>query len=367
MRKIAFLIGGVEISGGINVIFQHAIYLAQQGYEISFISIKPVYPSDIHWHPLYNFIKEHDHCNITWYTFNDLDDVCFDVAIATWWRTFFNLWKVKATYYTYFVQSIESRFYPQNEVALRSVVESTYELDMGYITECNWISQYLLDNYNHKVPIARNGIDKQIFREVKAFRDRSENKLRVLVEGPVDVHFKNIPSTISVVGRSLADELWLLTPSDINHIQGVDKVYSKIPICYTPAVYSSCDVIVKLSYVEGMFGPPLEMFHCGGTCIVYNVTGYDEYIKHQENGIVVDTDAEDEVIQCINELKGNEELLQRLKNGALATAATWPDWPTSSQIFEKAIYKAVEETAVSHQLLRTFAKRIWHIYEYKHT
>jgi hypothetical protein len=41
----------------------------------------------------------------------------------------------------------------------------------------------------------------------------------------------------------------------------------------TPLVYRSCDILGKLSYVEGMFGPPLEMFHCGWTAIVYNVTG----------------------------------------------------------------------------------------------
>lgn len=39
-----------------------------------------------------------------------------------------------------------------------------------------------------------------------------------------------------------------------------------------------------------MFGPPLEMFHCGGTSIVYDVTGHDEYIVHDKNGLVAKTD-----------------------------------------------------------------------------
>ena len=368
MRKIAFLLGGVEISGGINVIFQHATHLAKKGYEITFITVKPVYSSDIYWHPIHNFIKDNDDCNIVWSTFNDLDGVTFDIAIATWWRTYFNLWKIKANYYFYFVQSIESRFYPAHEIALRSVVESTYELNLGYITECKWISSYLKKNYNHTVPIAPNGIDKSMFNQHSlAMAERDKNKLRVLVEGPLDVPFKNVPSTINLAKRSLADEAWLLTSSAVNQANGIDRVFSKIPLQYTPAIYKSCDIIIKLSYVEGMFGPPLEMFHCGGTCIVYDVTGHDEYVEHKKNGIVVKTDAEDEVVRYINELRENSHLLNKLKKGATDTANDWPDWQTSSEMFEKAIYESLENATVSHELLKRYTKRIWHIYEYRCT
>lgn len=70
-----------------------------------------------------------------------------------------------------------------------------------------------------------------------------------------------------------------------------------------PEIYRSCDVIVKLSYIEGMFGPPLEMFHCGGTAIVYDVTGHDEYIVHEKNALVVKTDDDKQVINYIKWIK----------------------------------------------------------------
>jgi len=366
MHKIAFLLGGVEISGGINVIFQHAMYLAQNGYNISFITIRPIYPSDIRWHPIHDYLKTNNNCNISWYTFNDLDNISFDIAIATWWRTFFNLWKVKADYYVYFVQSIESRFYSPNEIALRSVVESTYEMEIGFITECKWISEYLKDNYDHDVPLVPNGIDKSVFNQDSiAIEERNENILRVLIEGPLDVHFKNVPNTINIVKRSNADEAWLLTPSAVTQVQGIDRIFSKIALHHTSAVYKSCDLIIKLSYVEGMFGPPLEMFHCGGTCIVYDVTGHDEYVKHKKNGIVVRTNAEEEAVEYLNELKKSRQVLNKLKEGAIETARSWPDWQASSLMFEKAIHKAIEHVTVNHKLLKRYSKRIWHIYENK--
>ncbi len=365
-RKIAILLGGVDISGGINVIFQHAIHLAEKGWKISFITNNNVKAGDIKWHPIYEYIKANNKNNIRWYTFNELDHVKFDIAIATWWRTFFNLWKVNASYYLYFVQSIESRFYPLDEIALRSIVEATYELEIGYITECNWISRYLLDIYNHHVPVVLNGIDKSLFNETgDRIVERDEEKIRVLLEGPIDIPFKNVPNTINLVSHSSIDDVWLLTPSRVEEVKGVNRVFSKIPLQCTPTVYRSCDVLIKLSYVEGMFGPPLEMFHCGGTCIVYDVTGHDEYVKHSENGIVVKTNDEEKVISYLNELKTNRSLLNRLQQNALNTAKDWPDWKTSNDIFESAIEKALQHSKVSNELIKRYAKRIWHIYEYR--
>jgi len=96
------------------------------------------------------------------------------------------------------------------------------------------------------------------------------------------VFFKNVEKTIELCLQSDADEIWLLTSTEISEYPGVDKCFSRVAIEKTPEIYRSCDVLVKLSYVEGMFGPPLEMFHCGGTAIVYDVTGHDEYIKHKK-------------------------------------------------------------------------------------
>jgi hypothetical protein len=96
-------------------------------------------------------------------------------------------------------------------------------------------------------------------------------------------------------------------------------------------------VLVKLSYVEGMFGPPLEIFHCGGTCIVYDVTGHDEYIEHGRNSLIAKSGDEAQVMQYLKQLHQDETLLQNLKAGALQTATEWHDWQSSSMQFEKAL------------------------------
>ena len=49
----------------------------------------------------------------------------------------------------------------------------------------------------------------------------------------------------------------------------------------------SCDVLIKMSRVEGFFMPPCEMMACGGTVLTGKVTEYDEYVIDGYNGLVV--------------------------------------------------------------------------------
>ena len=324
--KIAFLLGSPDISGGTYVIFEHAIRAKKYGYDINIITNEKIDQSRLNWHPESKIL--------TWLTYDEINEEIFDVVIATWWQTIFSIHKVNAKCYMYFVQSIESKFYPNYEVALRRLVESTYSLELPVITEATWIKNYIDELYPSEVLLAHNGIRKDIYNlNIQPIQKKEQGKLRVLVEGPLGVSFKNVEKTIELCLKSEADEVWLLSSSDIKSYKGITRTFSRVPIQETAKIYASCDVLVKLSYVEGMFGPPLEMFHCGGTAIVYNVTGHDEYIVHGKNGIVIEKDDEKEVISSLNSLKNDSKFLNSLKKGAIVTASEWIDWQKSSDTF----------------------------------
>ncbi|MBE6155649.1 MAG: glycosyltransferase family 4 protein [Firmicutes bacterium] len=327
--KIVFLLGNPDIGGGTYVIYQHALKCLDENNEVTIVTDEVVTPKRIAWH------KGAE--RLTFKKYKDVENEEFDVAIATWWRTIYELPKIKAKSYIYFVQSIESKFYEEQE--LKWLVEATYTLPLSIITEATWIKKYLETNYALDVKLVRNGIRKDIYLKQGEVYPKPKENFRVLIEGPVDVPFKNVPSTVNLVKKSKADEIWLLTSSDIKEYPGVDKVFSRMPISECAKIYRSCDVIVKLSYVEGMFGPPLEMFHCGGTAITYDVTGHDEYLKSEYNSLIVATDDEDGVIKSINRLYDNRQLLEKLKANAQKTADKWPDWDDSSSEFYEAVKK----------------------------
>ncbi len=349
--KCIFTLGSPAIGGGTNVIFEHATRMAKEGEEVYIVTDRKVEPEEYAWHTSAHLLN--------WVTYDDIIDVEFDMAIATWWRTVYETYRIKAKHYVYFVQSIESKFYPENEQGLKMLAEMTYLLGMKVITEATWIKEYL-EKYDIDAYLVHNGIRKDIFTTKGETFEKCKG-LRVLVEGPVDVEFKNVPKTIKLVNESKADEVWLLTSSDIKEYPNVDKVFSRVPPKDCAKIYRSCDVIVKLSYIEGMFGPPLEMFHCGGTSIVYDVTGHDEYIVHEKNGLVVKTDDDDKVIEYINKLK-DEKYLKKLKKEAIETAKNWVSWEESSLNFYKTVKELNKKESVSQKALEQKSKFFFDVY-----
>lgn len=361
MKSMAILLWNPQISGGTNVVFEHALSLEKSGFDVTIVMEEALNTNDIAWFP--------NACNFNWKTYEQAVGHEFDIVMATWWRTALSLHRISARRYVYFVQSIESYFYPEIEVPLRQLVDSTYLFPVNYVTEATWIQDYLSRLYGHSPKLVKNGINKSYFSDTgKVIQVKSPDRLRVLVEGPLGVDFKNVERTIELCRQSECDEIWLLTLSDVDSYQGVDRVFSKVPIDKVSEIYRSCDVLVKLSKVEGMFGPPLEMFHCGGTSVTYDVTGYDEYIKNDVNGLVVNMDDEQGVIDAINRLKNDSKKLAELKAQAKLTADFWPDWRQSGEEFQKAMEFIFDEgMTTSKGLLNASSKFAWKHYEYAET
>lgn len=340
MNSIAFLLWSPDISGGTNVIFEHATRMRQQGHDITIICDDKPDSKRLAWFPGAE--------KLNWLNYNEAATSEFDIAIATWWRTVFSLHTIKAKKYAYFVQSIESRFYPEQDTALRTLVNATYSLPLNFITEATWIKNHLQKYYQQNALLVRNGINKSWFNEgVQPEAPRVPGKLRVLVEGPLNVSFKNTELAVALCRQSQADEVWLVTSTETGAYPGVDRLFSRVPVAKIGAIYASCDVLVKLSTVEGMFGPPLEIFHTGGTSVSYDVTGYDEYIEHGVNGLVSFSRNNQEIIDFINRLKNDAQELAALKRNALSTAGHWPDWEKSSEQFDAACQQIIHQGTVS--------------------
>jgi glycosyltransferase involved in cell wall biosynthesis len=283
----------------------------------------------------------------------------YDFVVLTYWATIFMAPYVQAKTYTYFVQSIESRFVQSDRLLARHCIESTYSLPFGYICEASWIENYLARVHQRAACLVRNGIDKDSFCiDGPALAPRLTTGRRILVEGSVDIWFKNVSQSIRCARQGGAAEVWLLTPTPVSSVDGVDRLFSAVAMSMVPEIYRACDLILKLSLVEGMFLPPLEMFHCGGTCVVFDVTGHEEYIAHGLNGLVARTGEYDEVIHYLRILTDNEDALQTLKNGAVETAKRWSTWEESSARFSVALDEAESVPTISQAQLKPFVEQL---------
>lgn len=344
-KRICFLVGSMAISGGTYVIVQHAAYLHDQGFEVTLAVQEPFTAHTLAWHDRTSRLR-----------FVPIDAAkgeTFDLVIATWWKTALELRHFTSPRYVYFVQSIESHFYPASEVPLKALVDATYRFPVAYVTEATWIRDHLKTNYGHDVALVRNGIRKDVYRTtgpVIAPRDRNRTP-RVLVEGHFGVSFKNTALGIRLAREAGAKDIWLLTGTPVKLVPGVSQVFSRVPMNITPEIYRSCDILVKLSTVEGMFGPPLEIFHCGGTAIVFDVTGHDEYIVDGRNACVVRRGDMDGVVTRLRLLLSDRTELERLQAGALQTAEAWVSWDESSSAFRDWIETSLAGPTIDRAVL----------------
>jgi O-antigen biosynthesis protein len=333
--RICFVLPSVSIGGGSYAILQHADYLSEQGNEVFIVTSSPVDADAMAWHPSLSLLG----C----LSVEDALHAAFDVAVATFWTTVEVALLLNAKHRVYFVQSIESLFYPRRRTELRSAVNATYALSLPVITVAGWMKDRLEREYDSRVWLARNGIDKSIFSTHGPLAaPRRTQGLRVLVEGPLGVEFKNVPQSVRAARLAQAADVWLLTSSPIDSYPGVDRVFSRVPMARTADIYRSCDVLLKLSLVEGFGLPPLEMFCCGGTAVVYMVGGIGEYVRPGTNALACDVHDLSAVDDALRRLQSDAHLLARLRTQATATGARWPDWTIASARFAECLGEIVE-------------------------
>ncbi|VVQ16118.1 glycosyltransferase [Pseudomonas fluorescens] len=354
--EVCFVVGSMAISGGTYVIIQHASYLRERGHSVTLAVQEPFTADTLAWHD--------EAPKLRCLPIDDAKKESFDLVIATWWKTVFELCNFDARRYGYFVQSIESRFYPESERPLRALVDSTYDFPIQYVTEATWIQQHLDQRFKQSAGLVRNGVRKDVYSPQGALIEERTVKQqpRVLVEGHFGVSFKNTALGIRLAREAGAKDIWLLTGSPVKWIPGVSRVFSRVPMVKTAEIYRSCDILIKLSTVEGMFGPPLELFHCGGTAIVFDVSGHDEYIVDGRNAIVAKTGNVDVVVQSLKRLLSDREELSRLQGEALRTAEAWPSWPDASALFEAWVEKCMDGPAVDKAQLLALTTKVFDDY-----
>jgi glycosyltransferase involved in cell wall biosynthesis len=329
--KVAFLVNDLQLSGGIGVVVRHARGLvADHGFDVSLVLVRD-------WDlPHWSGYDDLPHLHVI--SLEDARDQRFDVAVATWWETMFSLFKVPAKRYAYFVQSLEDRFYePDN--AERMGAALTLDLPVAFITEARWIQRTLAElRPDAPCHLVRNGVDKDVFATPDRLEPNVAEPLRILIEGDPTVWFKGVKEAAqAAMAVSQPRRVTVVTGRPEALEVGVDRVVTHVPHREMAALYADTDVVLKLSRVEGMFGPPLEGFHMGATCVTTEVTGHDEYIEHGHNALLVDWDDRTGTTRQLALLAKDRRLLHELRCNALATARGWPDWRQSTQFMALAL------------------------------
>jgi hypothetical protein len=269
----------------------------------------------------------------------------FDVAVATWWQTTMSLFDIEARRYAYFLQLLEDSHYPSHDPE-RLGFQLTLGLPVRYLTAARWIRDLTeVVQPGNRALYVRSGIDKDVFASPPAVEPALAGPLRIVIEGNVDLPRKATPHALAAVGLMCRDRHVTLvsgTPPADHHAE-VDVHVTGLSHREMADMFARSHVLLKLSRAEGMFGPPLEAFHMGCTCVVNPVTGHDDYITHLTNGLVVDWDDPHGTARGLDLLASDRRLLHVLRLGALQTARAWPSWKQASSFMALALRRIASE------------------------
>ena len=323
--KIGYVIPGTLISGGVAVVCEHVNRLILRGYDVSIISEDNL--DRIAWFP---------NQSAPVIPLEQIPEETFDILVATGWTTAYTVKKLDAIRKFYLIQSDESRFYPPGDFRAKRA-KRTYGMDFEFIVIARWLQNWLKKEYGKDSTYVPNAINEKIMFPDTPIENKNKT-VRVLLEGSINITYKGMEDAFIAV-NDLDCEVWCVSSSGRpKPIWKCDKFFEKVPLSKMRHIYSSCDILLKMSRVESFCYPPLEMMACGGTTVVGKVTGIDEYIVDSYNALVVEQGDIQGAHNALKKLIENENLRNELINNGKKTAEKFR-WDPSIDLLEGIFFK----------------------------
>jgi|GEM_PF-1939869 len=317
--NVAFVLPSTDISGGVNVVLKHADILQKNGYDVTLINM--VSPDHF---PYSRNVSDHYSVLVK---FQDDILMFFDNIVATLWSTlpdFIDSYPNKKRT-TYFVQNFETGFIEYGDVR-KLIANATYASlkNIHYTTMSLWCQEWLENEFHKQAQYASNGIDLEFFPYHK--RDTTNRKIKIIIEGDSQDHYKNVDEAFRVVELLSPDKYeisYLSYRSKPKEWYRVDHFYNKIAPEKVGEVYAEHDILIKSSLLESFSYPPLEMMATGGVSVVVPNGGNAEYLKDGENCLLYPAGQLEVAVELIEKLTSDAEFFDEISMNGRKTAESY--------------------------------------------
>jgi glycosyltransferase involved in cell wall biosynthesis len=189
---------------------------------------------------------------------------------------------------------------------------------------CNWLADYIEEEYNVECTTLPNGVDTRVFAPIDGIKSRND----VILYVGRFVANKGLHDIFEAAKVLPKYEFWLVGNSQ----SGTVKVPSLPNIRLMGLVehdqinryYNQASVCVFPSYWETFSLVGLEAMACG-RAIIATKLGFSEYLENERDGLVVEPGRPDELIESIKYLMQNESVRSRIERNAREKALNF-DW-----------------------------------------
>ena len=306
--RIVYVTEDTGVGGGHRVVFEHLNGLAARGHHPELWTLTG--PPD--WFDL----------DVPVRTFSDYEELTEAlepleaVKVATWWNTAGPVWRssVLNGIPVYFVQDIETSYYPAHAHVHRDVLAS-YRQEFRFLTTSQWVADRLRELGLEPAAVAP-GVNLATFHPLADVRRAEDVVLALGRSQPL----KNFPLTVSAYETlpSPRPQLWLFGVEPELAVDGAR--YHEAPDDATVnRLYNTATVFLQTSQHEGFCLPLLEAMATGAPVVCTDAHGNRDFCRDGENCLLVGDDP-GAVAAAIARLLGDAQLRTRLGEAGRRTA-----------------------------------------------
>ncbi len=307
--RVAYVTEGTGVGGGHRDIFEHLNRLAERGHEVALYTLG----EQPDWFDLRVPVHSYEYYEELVEDLAELDAI----KVATWWNTAMPVWRASVLkgIPVYFVQDIETSYYPDDELVRHAVIDS-YRPEFRYMTISSWNREQLRE-LGLDAELIPPGIDLECFRERPELERREDMVLALGRTNPL----KNLSLTIEA-WRALPEprpelcmfgiEPELATDVGMRYIeQPSDEEVGEL--------FSRATVFIQTSTHEGFCLPALESMATGGAVVCTDAHGNRDFCEDGENCLMPEATRE-AVSAALGRLVNDGQLRERMGRAGAQTA-----------------------------------------------
>jgi GT2 family glycosyltransferase len=322
--RVVYVTEDTGVGGGHRDIFEHINRLVARGHDVSLFSLA----GQPEWFDLHVPVR----------TFEDYTELVDALApleaikIATWWNTAAPVWLASTLHGipVYFVQDIETSYYPDDE-HVRNCVLASYRHEFRYMTISSW-NRDRLRELGLDAELVAPGIDLDNFHPLPDVPRRPDTLLAIGRSNPL----KNLPLTLDA-WNALAQPrprllLFGIEPALAPAGSGIE--YELAPSDErVNELMCEATVFVQTSTHEGFCLPALEAMATGAAVVCTDAHGNRDFCVDGENCLMPAARTQD-VRAALARLLADPALRERLGRAGIATAAEY-SWERRIDVLER--------------------------------
>jgi GT2 family glycosyltransferase len=344
--RVVYVTEGTGVGGGHRDIFEHLNRLAERGHEVALYTLG----EQPDWFDL----------RVPVHSFEFYDELVEELAlldaikVATWWNTAMPVWyaSVLRGIPVYFVQDIETSYYPDDESVRHAVLDS-YRPEFRFMTISGW-NRERLEELGLSAELIPPGIDLDTFRPRPEVERRKDMVLALGRTNPL----KNLPLTVDA-WRALSDRSELGERPELCMFGIEPELAGEAGMRYVVSpsddgvgeLFSQATVFIQTSTHEGFCLPALESMATGGAVVCTDAHGNRDFCVDGENCLMPEASRE-AVSAALARLLGDSELRERIGRAGIETAAAYA-WERRIDALEAFLTDVARprETVVSSEVV----------------